>query len=74
MPVPDLISRYGRTAAGDVRLSVSWHGIYVCAGRADGGVNFARPFSWRIHRQVTASNWRLVLGPFDLMWTRNTSA
>jgi hypothetical protein len=68
-----VIDRPGRTAAGDLRLSLARGGVYFCAGRLDGGLSFTRRW-WRVRRDFTASRWWVILGPVDLMWTRRGNA
>lgn len=68
-----LISRDGRTIAGDVKLMISWHGLYFAVGRLDGGLNFLSPRSWCRSWYSGPLHIRGVLGPFDLMWSRRQS-
>lgn len=66
--------RHGKTITTDLMLSLGRGGVYLAAGRLDGGVNF-RAFTWRYRRfQSDDLGWHAVAGPFDLMWRRRREA
>jgi hypothetical protein len=65
----DIIKHAGKTVAGDLQLTVSKHGFYFALGRLDGGFNVRRS-DWHVKLSRQFFNNRVVLGPFDLMWTK----